>query len=395
MVKIIRRGRAQGQVSASVQWGACRLLVVGVAALVMVGCGSDQDLMAAGGAKSAVARGYVMTEFGIVLPGSGPEDCPAGLNRSAREDYVATLPADARAEFEQDPEAHLAEAVPLRFDNSRDDPCTNPAAFDDPGMHVIERPLAIRRFEPDGSLSLRELPASTCPTKGDADIGAAERTIDNQYWRVVGCTRGYQPGMHDPGMGVREGSKTILVKIKDLAQGEDGEVEVGIYSSHDPVPTGPGGEILPGASLEISGNTRFHNVVRGRIVDDVLVTDPFDLRLQHNGQLFHSEYYLRDARLRMELHPSGEVSGHLAGYWDLEWLVHAAIRFEDHRRPHGSVVANVMGYTCPGKYYALKGLADGHPDPESGECTSISALFSFKAIPAFVLPPAKGDMSRG
>lgn len=393
MARAIQWNRGDWRPLAAVARRARRILVTAVAALG-IACTQDQDLAADFGRESAPAKGYVMTEFGVVLPGSGEQDCPDGLNRSAREKYVDTLPAEARAEFEQDPEAHLAQAVPLRFDNLQDDPCVNPQAFDDPGMRVIERPLAMERFEPNGTISSREQPPATCPAVGDGNTAVADRTIDNQYWRVVGCTRGYQPGMHDAGMGIREGNKTILLQISDLARDGDGEVQVGIYSSHDPVPTGPSGEVLPDASLEVSDNTRFHNVVRGQIADDVLVTDPFDVRLEHVGQLFDSEYYLRDARLRMQLHPDGTASGYLAGYWDLEWLTHAAIRFEDHRRPYGGVVANVMGYTCPGKFHAVQRLADGHPDPQSGQCTSISTIFSFEAIPAFVLSPANEDASR-
>lgn len=392
-MRAIQWGRGDGTVAAALARDTSRLLVAAVAAMG-IACSQDQGPTAGIGQESAPARGYVMTEFGVVLPGSSAQDCPEGLNRSAREVYVDTLPVDARAEFERDPEAYLAQAVPLRFDNLQDDPCANPQAFEDPGMHVIERPLAMERFEPDGTVSRREQPPATCPVGGAGNPAVVDRTIDNQYWRVVGCTRGYQPGMHDSGMGIREGNKTILLEIRDLGQEGDGEVEVGIYSSHDPVSTGPSGEILPGASLEVSDNTRFHNMVRGRIVDDVLVTDPFAVRLEHVGQLFDSEYYLRDARLRMELHPDGTASGYLAGYWDLEWLIHAAIRFEDHRRPYGGVVANVMGYTCPGKFHAVQRLADGHPDPVTGECTSISTLFSFKAIPAFVLPPASEVVNR-
>lgn len=382
-------GRIDHQVFWRIRVGALHLLVAGAAAFGAA-CGSDRQAADTAGEAAVPAQGYVLTEFGIVLPGGGPLDCPGGFNRSTREVYAESLTGPAREAFEQDPESYLEQSVPLRFENPDDDPCVNPAAFDDPGMLVIERSLVMKRFEPDGEISMRQMPAQGCPG-ADAPLGAGtERTIDNQYWRVVGCTRGYQPGMHDPGMGAREGTKTILVEIRGLTPGSEGDVEVGIYSSHDPVPGGPGGTLLRDASLEITDNTRFHNAVQGRVEGGVLITDPFDLRLEHSGQLFNSEYYLRDARLRMELHPDGHASGYVAGYWDLEWLAHAAIRFEDHRRPYGSVVANVMGYTCPGKYHALQRLADGHPDPVSGQCTSISTLFRFSAIPAFILPPTHG-----
>jgi hypothetical protein len=47
--------------------------------------------------------------------------------------------------------------------------------------------------------------------------------------------------------------------------------------------------------------------------------------------------------------------------------------------------ARVLGHTCNGAYYALHELADGHPDPESGKCTSISTQYRLETIPAFVV----------
>ncbi|MBW1886249.1 MAG: hypothetical protein JRJ58_22175 [Deltaproteobacteria bacterium] len=32
-------------------------------------------------------------------------------------------------------------------------------------------------------------------------------------------------------------------------------------------------------------------------------------------------------------------------------------------------------------------VADGHPDPENGQCTSISTAILFEAVPAFLLRP--------
>jgi len=47
--------------------------------------------------------------------------------------------------------------------------------------------------------------------------------------------------------------------------------------------------------------------------------------------------------------------------------------------------ARVQGHTCHGAYYALHEYADGHPDPETGKCTSISTQYRIKAIPTFVV----------
>jgi len=41
---------------------------------------------------------------------------------------------------------------------------------------------------------------------------------------------------------------------------------------------------------------------------------------------------------------------------------------------------------APGIYHSLKRHADGNPDPETGEFTSISAAYRIDAVPAFVVP---------
>jgi hypothetical protein len=40
---------------------------------------------------------------------------------------------------------------------------------------------------------------------------------------------------------------------------------------------------------------------------------------------------------------------------------------------------------CAGIYHAMRRVADGHPDPQTGACTSISAAIHFEAVPAFVI----------
>lgn len=329
------------------------------------------------------------------MPGAEPEDCPSGFNQSARAILIDSLSPEEYAKYEKNPREYLAQAMPLYFDDPEEDPCANPGAFDDPGLHTIDRPLAIKRLEPDGSVSERLSPARACPASKDFYSGVAERAIDNAFWRVVGCIRGWQPGGQiatGSDYHIRSGSLTILLEVKGPRGSGNGEAEVGIYSSLDPVPTGTDGEPLPGASLEVTRNSRFHNVVRGRVADGVLTTRPFDLRLMRTAQRLDSEYYLRDARLRLELQPDGGATGFLGGYWDIEWLAHGAIRYQDRTgRSSGGAAADTLGYTCPGMYYAVKRLADGHPDPETGNCTSISTLFSLEAAPAFVLWPEKID----
>ncbi len=38
-------------------------------------------------------------------------------------------------------------------------------------------------------------------------------------------------------------------------------------------------------------------------------------------------------------------------------------------------------------YVAMHELADGYPDPETGECTALSSAFTFDAVAGFIVVP--------
>ena len=44
-------------------------------------------------------------------------------------------------------------------------------------------------------------------------------------------------------------------------------------------------------------------------------------------------------------------------------------------------------FSCPAIYVAAHELADGHRDPETGECTTLSSAFKFEAVRAFINRP--------
>ena len=62
----------------------------------------------------------------------------------------------------------------------------------------------------------------------------------------------------------------------------------------------------------------------------------------------------------------------------------------DHRtrnRHTGRGASDALGYMCAGMYHALRRVADGNPDPETGACTSVSTAYHFEATPAFIIDP--------
>ena len=110
--------------------------------------------------------------------------------------------------------------------------------------------------------------------------------------------------------------------------------------------------------------------------------EPIDLRLQVKVQTIDSEYYFRSSRLRLELLPDGRARGLFAGYQDVA-------NFYDINGGHrlARSASHFLGFTCPGLYAAAQRMADGHPDPETGACTSLSTALEVEALPAFVIHP--------
>jgi len=91
------------------------------------------------------------------------------------------------------------------------------------------------------------------------------------------------------------------------------------------------------------------------------------------------------------------LEGFLAGYTPVEDLFNFEFAFRNGKNANGGPAeqrlitvsalgrAATQGYTCNGVYYAAQEVADGHPDPKTGKCTSISTQYMIKAIPAFVV----------
>jgi hypothetical protein len=230
-----------------------------------------------------------------------------------------------------------------------------------------------------------------------------ERGIDNQFFRVVGCSKSFQStGQSNTyEIAMYTGSWGILLTLKgvtDLHNAKD--VEVGFYANADPIQLSAAREALPNATYAMDQNPRFRAKAHGRIVDGVLTTDPVDVRFHWEVNSIYLERPLQDARLRATFTPDGGLEGILAGYTPVEELYDFQYGFRSGKDAKGNPAplqlragssigqAAVLEHTCNGAYFALKQMADGHRDPKTGQCTSISTQYRIKAIPAFVVDTA-------
>jgi hypothetical protein len=146
------------------------------------------------------------------------------------------------------------------------------------------------------------------------------------------------------------------------------------------------GNFLAGASFTINtAPPRSRNVLRGRIVNGVLTTQPQDIVLaQTMGQGgardirgVRTKYDLRRARLRLAFQPDGSLRGLVGGYKPIADVYQAMAL-------GGAGTALVAGIDCAAYHTTLKKLADGMRDPKTGQCTGVSSAEQVSAIPAFI-----------
>jgi hypothetical protein len=336
--------------------------------------------LSASGAASGKTLGFVATDFIYASYDGGPDACPEGLTPSARDLFMASLAPEERERLSKpDNDREINQRMGRRGNLNA---CSNPTEFEKHDLKLFQSKTHVGlNLDGKGSTTEQTVPGGTCAHENfvapDGETG-----IDNQLGRLQGCIRGYR---HDADVDkysvqvLASGEYSVLIEITGVDSTEyDDDVEIAMFSGKDPVAQDPTGKILAHQSVTVHDDARYHNIVRGRIKNGVLMSDPFDLRLKYDAQVIHSEFYLRDARVRFSLKPNGNLEGLIGGYFDIEK------RYE-HIKHSGVVTSWLNGYDCPGFFDGLHKLADGNKDPKTGKCTTISSAMRVEAIPAFVI----------
>ncbi len=227
--------------------------------------------------------------------------------------------------------------------------------------------------------------------------------IDNQFYRVVGCSRSYQSSgpSNTYATEMLTGSWGILIRMSGVDDiRNDDSVDVGIFANADPIALSPNRNPLEYATYAIDQDPRFRAKTKGRIKDGVLTTDPVDMRFRWIVNSLRLERPLQHARLRLTLSENGVLTGYLAGYTPVEAMYDMQYGYRNGKNGAGQLgplplrlgtgngAARVLGHTCQGAYFALYQYADGDPDPQTGRFTSISTQYRISAIPAFMVDVA-------
>ena len=346
--------------------------------------------------------GFVVSEFQPpVLQEKGA--CPQGTTLKIRDQFLQTLPEEERARLSRkENEAELVQKWQASlFGANNTNICSQPDMFNRPDMRTVQSKFAWGLHLDGGD------PQQTCDHESFTSPGG-ETGIDNQEYRVMGCTlewRGTDGIKGDVAVGMRqfhvsgEWTQVILLKGVDSLQHDD-DVEVIYANTPDRPAVDSQGNFLRGASFSVSTRPpRERNDLHGRIDNGVLTTDPKDIKLVETwGQGGardirgnRSKFDLRRGRLRLSFQPDGSLRGMLGGYKPV---------FDVIQSPSigGVGSALVAGIDCAQYLQTLRKYADGVRDPKTGKCTAVSSALQVTAIPAFVndIPAvADGSPARG
>jgi hypothetical protein len=343
--------------------------------------------MCLGAVASGETIGLVATEMhfaGTFTPDAKLE-CPNGLNVDNRANF--------REQFKtrEEQEAVIKKFASLDMHNrgpNGESDVYSPELIQDPlPFHEAQGQIS-DGFNLDGTPDGRETESSCRHTKLRSTDGS--EAVDNQLYRVLGCTRAGRPGETYDGYFNREiGGLQVnrwVIEITDVDDRvNDDHVNVTIAKARDKLVPDGSGKYVPGLSQRIDERLPEYTFrTTGRITSNVLTTDAIaDLRIAGSGVVDIGERRFINARFRLALNSKG-ASGVLAGYHDKERYYRF---FAKTMGQHGIAV----GVSGPSIYAALQRNADGMKDAKTGLCTAISAVYNLEFVSAHIVrqPPSE------
>ncbi|HTJ64357.1 MAG TPA: hypothetical protein VL899_11150 [Alphaproteobacteria bacterium] len=362
--------------------------LIGCTALAAAGLIAAHDA-AAGTASAAPTEatavkphtvGLAITSFPYAI-NKGANDCPDGLAMAAKQIYLAATTPTERARLTKPENLKEFEQKAYHTPDGRD-LCQVP---DYPRAPQATPQTKISYGENlDGTTDGHATETTCAHEKFTAPDGTA--SIDNQSYRVLGCSSNYRGFPGEEGYleslrnaSYKDGGTTMLIEVQGVTDGKNDAVEVGFYNGATPMMIDANGHMLPYASLTVTGDKKLQSHMHGKLVNGVLTTEPADIALQYDFGGYPSYYHFKASHLRLTLKPDGSASGMLTGYLDAK-----DIDLTPHAKQES---AEMIGYDCPTFAQAVRRFADGFKDPKTGQCTALSTAFNIEAIPAFVIHP--------
>lgn len=252
--------------------------------------------------------------------------------------------------------------------------CTDPEDF----------PQAAAGYRPyDGKLAMG-INLDGKSKRGDFTSPDGQIGIDNALWRVIGCTKIFREATErDPSQkGFTNAQAPTLIEISGVDDPHnDPDVEVTVAISAIGAAVDARGGPLRNASYDPEQEPAMASGRgKGRIVDGVLTTEPFEVTIGAKSQIVDAVRRLRQARIQAKLNDDGTISGGFYGYYPID-------SFWESMRQFTQNGADQTQLSCPGVYAALHRYADGLRDPRTHKFTGVSTAIRFTGVPAFIVRP--------
>ena len=347
----------------------------------------------AAGPGQAETLGFVVKDWmTAVYETKFIDECPGGLAIPNEEIWWRDLSKAERSELTQD---GLLSSLARWFTAVRrgpngEDVCINPTVVQDPPMPVVEGKVSFGK-NLDGNIDGSATPKTCAHENFVSPTG--EPGIDNQMYRLVGCIYGWREAgvveVNANEMRRTSGLAMILIEVEGVDDPRnDDDVTVSFYRSIDQFPLDSAGQVLPFSSYRIdtaNGKARYGDSLKGSIKDGVLETESGDVQLPYYGNYNYMHPVIRDMSIRLEIAEDGETAeGLVYGYYNLEQFMYLIGGL-------GPVILTSY-FSCPAFNDAAHRLADGYPDPETGECTHLSSAFEIGAHAAFIIHPEDNEV---
>ena len=343
-------------------------------------------------ASAAETRGFAISWFQPAYY-VGDDDCPNGVSKEmdwkALFEKQGKTPEQIKALFEHPLSPEFRHAALDRGPHG-EDVCANPESVHDTNWPTVQGKMSYGG-NLDGTADGAATPNSCAHQKFTGVDGTP--AVDNQLYRVMGCSKIHRGSKAKDGhdaFGIeylnermREGLVTYLIEITGITDPQNSDkVEVGIYQGADPLVQDGAGGVQADSTQHIAADTRWQAHTKGRIKDGVLTTEPFDVDLR-NDAVWLPEFHFKHAQLNVAFQPDGSIKGHLNAYQDWASIYWGMAKT-------GFLLEKFSAGNCPAEYAAFKQMADGDPDPKTGQCTTISSSYGLDAVPAFLVHPPEG-----
>lgn len=332
-------------------------------------------------------RSYVVEWFSQASY-SKENDCPGGINPPTRLQYFESFALLGKSPAEIDelmktyaeggmPAANVKNMMRLRgrIGETPVNGFVHPWTVADPQLTSVVGDHALG-FNLDGQTTESSF----------TEPRTQETGVDNQLFRAMGCIEQFRGTFeHIPTFwafiwgSMKETTPAWLISVSGADLDKDGPVTITFDRAVEHLVFGPTGDAVPDMTYRADSDPRSHHVFEGQIRDGVLtITKPGDLRMILDTLSF-PEFTLSNTHLRMAI-SSNSLSGIVGGYQPV-WEYYFGIA------NGGLAYENMIINDAPGIYHVLMRHADGNPDPETGEFTSISSAYRIDAVPVFVVPP--------